>query len=152
MVEKSWAYAQVIRNGGNRILTCSVYPTTPPTEYTGENMTEKIWFSIRFEFNSGDTTKALRLHRLLKEYGVVSNITPMHDESINKPDRCAAILKCFSPGRIYSTGQLWSKYKINSRTGLKTFQRDLNSLVITGQIKGFITNNNGRTTMWSVII
>lgn len=114
-------------------------------------MTEKIKFFLRFEFEHRDLKKALKLHRLLKEYGAVDKITNMKDISINKEDRLKAILDCLRPGRIYTTGQLYKVVKNKGGAlGDKTFQRDLNTLVIRGEIKGFKrTDHKGNTILWS---
>ena len=117
-------------------------------------MAEKIWFAFKFEFESKDMTKALKLHRLLKDYGVVGNVTNLKDVSINKDDRCKAILDALRPGRVYTTGQLWRICGRNGLTSaLKTFQRDLNFLVIKGLIQGFRQQQDkthkGKTTVWS---
>jgi hypothetical protein len=112
-------------------------------------MVERISFTLQFMFNDKDQAKALKLHRLLKSYGVVGNIVRSNKvEGINKSQRLERILQCMIPGRVYTTGQLWNAYP--SSTGMKTFQRDLNTLVIEGRINGFHTRKKGNTILWSI--
>ena len=113
-------------------------------------MVERISFTLKFLFNDKDQSKALKLHRLLREYGVVGNIVCHKDEGINKAARLDAILDVMRPGRIYTTGKLWRAYSIVCETGYKTFQRDLNTLIIQGRVKGFRKQGfGGNTIMWS---
>lgn len=112
-------------------------------------MVERISFTLQFVFNDKDLSKALKLHRLLKSYGAVGNVVRSNKvEGINKSQRLNNILRCMSPGRVYTTGQLWKAYP--STTGIKTFQRDLSSLVIEGRINGFHTYKGGHTILWSI--
>ena len=113
-------------------------------------MGEKISIRLKFVFDSKDQTKALKLHKLLQQYGVVSNVIHMDsDTSLNKDDRLKAILEVMNQNGAYTTGALWKRYAPICKTGKKTFQRDLNTLIIEGKITGIKTRIRGSTTMWS---
>lgn len=111
----------------------------------------KISFELKFLFDEGDQEKAVRLHKLLKKYGVVKNIVRPKEYGINKDDRLRGILNSMIPGEVYTSGQLWRRYK--SLTGYKTFQRDLNTLIIQGRVQGILLrqtkDNRGRTRLWT---
>jgi hypothetical protein len=113
-------------------------------------MGEQISIRLKFVFESKDQTKALKLHKLLKQFGAVSNVVHMDsDTSLNKDDRLNAILNIMNPNGTYTTGALWKRYAPICKTGQKTFQRDLNTLIIEGKIEGIKTRIRGSTTMWS---
>lgn len=113
----------------------------------GCKMGELISIQLKFLFEYKDQTKALKLHKLLQKYGVVNNIVHCKDESINKKDRLAGILNVMNVGEIYTTGRLWERYK--SHSSEKTFQRDLNTLIILGEIVGVKDRSKGSTTLWT---
>lgn len=116
-------------------------------------MNERISFTLKFVFESKDNAKALKLHRMLKQYGAVGNIVhPIYSsDAANRLKRMDSIINIMKIGRVYTTGQLWRQY--DSMTGYKTFQRDLNTLVIQGRINGFRqTGKKGNTIYWSIPI
>jgi hypothetical protein len=109
---------------------------------------ELISIRLKFLFEDKDQTKALKLHKLLQKYGVVDKIVhSFKDESLNKNDRLAGILNVMDVGKTYTTGRLWERYK--SHTSEKTFQRDLNTLIIRGEIIGVKDRSKGSTTLWT---
>ena len=113
-------------------------------------MREQISIRLKFVFENKDQTKALKLHKLLSKFGAVSNVVHMDtDTSINKDDRLQAILSVMNTNGAYTTGALWKRYSPITKTGNKTFQRDLNTLIIQGKIVGIKTRVKGNTTMWS---
>lgn len=113
-------------------------------------MREQIRFTLQFVFEDKDSVKALKLHKLLKQFGAVSNIEHSRKlESGNKLDRMASILNVMRPGKIYTTGKLWCRFGHANKCGVKTFQRDLNTLAIEGRIEGVSTHSHGNTVLWS---
>ena len=113
-------------------------------------MVENITFTLQFVFEDKDHTKALALHNLLKKYGAVSAI--IHNKKYGDGDkhhRMESILSIMCPGIIYTTGKLWNKYARISSTGMKTFQRDLNTLAIEGKVEGIHVRSKGNTILWS---
>lgn len=114
---------------------------------------DKLSFTLQFTFEQGDGSKAVELHKLLKKHGVLSKISFVRGNGIeHRKDRFRAILKTMDYGKEYTTGSLWKKYGKVTNGGQKTFQRDLNTMVVTGLIQGRIgkaPRGVGRTTYWS---
>lgn len=113
--------------------------------------TDLLSFKFQFEFESGDASKAYKLHKLLKKYGVVSNIRRLRgNDFIRRENRLQSILKCMVDGVEYTTGSLWRRYGKYTNAGIKTFNRDLNTLILQGLVvakKGKHPCGSGRTTL-----
>lgn len=111
-------------------------------------------FTLQFKFEEGDYTKALHLHNLLKRYGVVGMVHLCEKEMgiERKEDRLNTILNCMKFGETYTTGKLWRIYGRYTCGGMKTFQRDLNTLLIQGRVNGapgIHPTKKGRTFFWT---
>jgi hypothetical protein len=118
-------------------------------------MVDKISFKLQFTFDKGDGEKAVKLHKALEKYGVLSNVSVVRDDSFRKDERYKSILKSMSDDKEYTTGSLWKNYSKRCSTGTKTFQRDLNTLVVLGYIKGrtgIAPNKVGRTCYWQKLV
>jgi len=115
-------------------------------------MTDKLVFRLNFVFDKNEEAKAIKLHRLVSKYGAITNIGIIRDDVARREDRLKAILNCMKSGREYTTGSLWRSYAKHSSTGYKTFQRDVNSMVVLGFIKGRVgkaPKGFGRTCYWT---
>ena len=116
-------------------------------------MAGPITFTLQFKFEDGDHAKALKLHQLLKKYGVVGNVTHPKELGVDrKEERLESILNCMMFGETYTTGKLWCKYGRYTRAGIKTFQRDLNTLLVMGRVNGasgIHPTKKGRTFFWT---
>lgn len=115
-------------------------------------MTDKLVFRLNFMFDKNEEDKAIKLHRLVSKYGAISNIGIIRDDVARREDRLKHILHCMKPKREYTTGSLWRVYAKHSSTGYKTFQRDVNSMVVLGFIKGRTgkaPSGIGRTCYWT---
>lgn len=110
-------------------------------------------FKFQFIFEEGDAGKALRLHKILAKHGVVSNIRRLRgNDFARRENRLQSILNCMVSGVEYTTGSLWRKYGKYTNAGPKTFQRDLNTLILQGLVqakKGSHPCGTGRTTLLS---
>ena len=116
-------------------------------------MAGPITFTLKFVFEDGDYAKALKLHQLLKKHGVVGNVKHPNTLGIGrKEDRLNTLLDCMKFGETYTTGKLWRVYGRHTRSGIKTFQRDLNTLLVMGRINGAAgihPSKSGRTFFWT---
>lgn len=115
-------------------------------------MGDILSFKLQFVFEEGDTKKAAELHKLLKKYGVVKITHPINSNRVKHENRLQSILKCMVLGEEYTSGGLWRKYGKYTNLGPKSFQRDLNMLILQGLViakKSRHPSGAGRTMLLS---